>query len=62
MARVHLLAPALADLPDARDAIAEDSDVGAIPRKPGAIDHGAAADHEVVTHPCLSAVCAVSRP
>src|SRR5262249_55535498 len=62
MARIDFLAPALADVPDARDPVTADSDIGAVPREPGAIDHGATADHEVVGHVYLPAVRAASMP
>src|SRR5262252_4828531 len=50
MARVDLLAAARVDGADARDAIADDADVGAVARKPGTVHHRAAANHEIVAH------------
>jgi hypothetical protein len=53
MARVDFLATTRVNGADARDAIATDADVGAVAREPGAVHHGAAADHEVVRHVSL---------
>ena len=62
MARVDLLASPRVDGADARDAIAADADVGAVAREPGAVDHGAAADDQVVGHVGLLAVYAAPSP
>src|SRR5262249_20061022 len=56
VARVDLLAAARVDGADARDAIAEYADVGAVAREPGAVHDGAAADHEIVIHVALTRV------
>src|SRR5262249_47589843 len=61
VARVELLTAALEKFTDARDPVAADPDIRAVAREPGAIDHGTAADHEIVRHVSLQARTAPRR-
>ena len=47
---VHLLTTAVTDPPERGDALADDSNVGAIRAEAGAVDHHSVADHQVERH------------